>query len=131
MPIFRSALTPRSFVDAQPHQPADALLVEPYEGVDLDDARLDVGRQGSAPNRRARCRRWVWVRSLVPNEKKSACCAISSAMMQARDNSIIVPTPYSDLRHGLGENGFGGRDRQIAHALERCRPVRSAQILAL
>ena len=34
----------------------------------------------------------VWVRSLVPNEKKSARPAIRSAMKQARGSSIIVPT---------------------------------------
>ena len=34
----------------------------------------------------------VWVRSLVPNEKKSACRAIRLAMKQARGSSIIVPT---------------------------------------
>ena len=34
----------------------------------------------------------VWVRSLVPKEKKSACSAIVSARKQARGSSIIVPT---------------------------------------
>ena len=34
----------------------------------------------------------VCVRSLVPNEKNSACCAISPAAKQARGSSIIVPT---------------------------------------
>jgi hypothetical protein len=34
----------------------------------------------------------AWVRSLVPNEKKSAWLAIRSAMKQARGSSIIVPT---------------------------------------
>ncbi len=33
-----------------------------------------------------------WVRSLVPNEKNSASCAISSAVMAPRGTSIIVPT---------------------------------------
>ena len=33
----------------------------------------------------------VCVRSLVPNEKKSASRAISSAIRQARGSSIIVP----------------------------------------
>ena len=33
----------------------------------------------------------IWVRSLVPNEKKSATSAISSARMAARGVSIIVP----------------------------------------
>jgi hypothetical protein len=33
----------------------------------------------------------VWVRSLVPNEKKSADGAISSARRHARGSSIIVP----------------------------------------
>ena len=37
----------------------------------------------------------VWVRSLVPNEKKSACRAIRSAMKHARGSSIIVPTVKS------------------------------------
>jgi hypothetical protein len=34
----------------------------------------------------------VCVRSLVPNEKNSAVCAISPASRQARGNSIMVPT---------------------------------------
>ena len=34
----------------------------------------------------------VWVRSLVPKEKKSADGAMSSARKAARGNSIIVPT---------------------------------------
>ena len=34
----------------------------------------------------------VWVRSLVPNEKKSASSAIRSACKHARGSSIIVPT---------------------------------------
>ena len=34
----------------------------------------------------------VWVRSLVPNEKKSAWRAMRSAMKHARGSSIIVPT---------------------------------------
>ena len=34
----------------------------------------------------------VWVRSLVPKEKKSAWWAIRSASVQARGSSIIVPT---------------------------------------
>ena len=37
----------------------------------------------------------VWVRSLVPNEKKSAYSAISSARSAARGSSIIVPQRYS------------------------------------
>ena len=37
----------------------------------------------------------VWVRSLVPNEQKSATSAISSARMHARGSSIIVPQRYS------------------------------------
>jgi len=34
----------------------------------------------------------VWVRSFVPNEKKSATSAISPAARAARGSSIIVPT---------------------------------------
>ena len=36
----------------------------------------------------------IWVRSLVPKEKKSASLAISSAVRAARGISIIVPTLY-------------------------------------
>ncbi len=40
----------------------------------------------------------VWVRSFVPNEKKSASLAIWSAVSAARGISIMVPTVYgSDL----------------------------------
>ena len=34
----------------------------------------------------------IWVRSLVPNEKNSACSAIRSAISAARGTSIMVPT---------------------------------------
>ena len=34
----------------------------------------------------------IWVRSLVPKEKNSACSAISSAVTAARGSSIIEPT---------------------------------------
>ena len=40
----------------------------------------------------------VCVRSLVPNEKKSACSAIRSATTHARGSSIIVPIVYGILR---------------------------------
>src|SRR3954454_6373369 len=56
----------------------------------------------------------VCVRSLVPNEKKSACWAIASAMKHARGSSIIVPietvarapsgpAPPLRLEHALDE----------------------------
>ena len=39
----------------------------------------------------------IWVRSLVPNEKKSASAAIASATRTLRGISIIVPTRYFTL----------------------------------
>ena len=36
----------------------------------------------------------VWVRSLVPKEKKSAWWAMWPAIRHARGSSIIVPTEY-------------------------------------
>ena len=57
----------------------------------------------------------VWVRSFVPNEKKSACSAIRSATKQARGSSIIVPTAARAPRlHGLGRHAVD----EPAHQLE-------------
>ena len=39
----------------------------------------------------------IWVKSLVPKQKKSASVAISSAVRAALGISIIVPTSYSNL----------------------------------
>ena len=53
---------------------------------------VDVVAERFAPRcRRARTRVPVWVRSLVPKEKNSACSATSPATKHARGSSIIVP----------------------------------------
>ena len=49
----------------------------------------------------------VCVRSFVPNEKKSAYSAISSARTHARGSSIIVPTGCVDARRLLGPHSLG------------------------
>ena len=46
----------------------------------------------------------IWVRSLVPKEKKSAASAISSARMAARGVSIIVPICTSRSGVVLGQH---------------------------
>ena len=70
----------------------------------------------------------ICVRSLVPNEQKSASSAISSAVRAARGTSIIVPTrmprccPPSSLDHGLGQRRSRaqllGEADQRAHDLD-------------
>ena len=50
----------------------------------------------------------------MPNEKKSACSAISPARMQARGSSIIVPTVCASARRLLGPDALG----QLAQAAE-------------
>ena len=53
---------------------------------------LDVVAAGTCPASSRESPSVVCVRSLVPNEKKSACSAIWSAHSAARGSSIIVPT---------------------------------------
>ncbi len=69
---------------------ADAVLIEHLKGISGQDAAIDIERQEAPASSRLRPK-VVWVRSLVPKEKKSASAAISSAMRAARGNSIIVP----------------------------------------
>ena len=59
----------------------------------------------------------VCVRSFVPNEKKSACRAISSARTQARGSSIIVPTRYGKV----AALRLGGSDRELAQPAQLLR----------
>ena len=54
----------------------------------------------------------VCVRSLVPNEKKSAVSAISSARMQARGSSIIVPQRYSTDGSSAATRSVSARRRR-------------------
>ncbi len=50
----------------------------------------------------------IWVRSLVPKEKKSADLAISPAVTAARGTSIIVPMSACTVGAGLlGHLGAG------------------------
>ena len=46
----------------------------------------------------------IWVRSLVPNEKKSATSAMSSPRTAARGVSIIVPIVTSIARRPSGQD---------------------------
>ena len=57
----------------------------------------------------------VWVRSFVPNEKKSATSAIRSATKHARGSSIIVPTARSIVAVVLRRDGLLD---ELAHELE-------------
>ena len=50
----------------------------------------------------------------MPKEKKSAYSAISSARMQARGSSIIVPTRYSTV----SLSSLRGRDRDRAQTVQ-------------
>ena len=55
----------------------------------------------------------IWVKSLVPNEKNCASCAIWSAVNAPRGTSIMVPTRYlivTPIRfHGLGGDAVDDR----------------------
>ena len=70
------------------HQLAHAGLVQLGKGIVLVDLLVVVGVQELAGVK------VIWVRSLVPKEKKSACLATSSAVRAARGISIMVPTRY-------------------------------------
>ena len=82
-------------LDRDPHQLADAALVERLERVVGEDARPRGSAVRNVPSASSREKpSAVCVRSFVPKEKKSAYSAISSARTQARGSSIIVPHRY-------------------------------------
>ena len=78
-------------LDADADKFADAVHVDGDERV----LRQQTLRAVYSPRKRAESSRLmpkqVCVRSLVPNEKNSADCAISPARRQARGSSIMVP----------------------------------------
>ena len=60
----------------------------------------------------------IWVRSLVPKEKKSASSAMASAVRAARGTSIMVPTDIGDFAPGLLHHPAGRLLHQPAKLLQ-------------
>ena len=83
------------------NQFADAVAIDRNERIARQDAlgRVDVEKAAASSRLMPNA---VWVKSLVPNEKNSAVCAISPANSAARGSSIMVPTWYFSLRFAFG-----------------------------
>ena len=82
----------------------------------VEDAVLDVRGQELALRVVARDAEPVCVRSLVPNEKKSACGAIWSAQTAARGSSIIVPIGISGVPSSSSTSATSARMRSSSVA---------------
>ena len=118
-----------ALLDRDLHQLADAVLV--------DASRTDRRRARRCRRTRGRKRpessrerpKPICVRSLVPNEKKSAWRAISSAISAARGTSIIVPTVYASFFFVVREHCFGGVVDERAQPLQLADSVATSGIM--
>ena len=109
-------------LDRDPHQLADALLVERRERVVGEHAVLEVVREELALRvvaREAERR----LRQVVRAEREEVrVAAISSARMHARGSSIIVPTRYGRSQ----PSSAATRTRQLAQPAQLLGEARRA-----